>query len=145
MLSGELLQIIGLVLVTTLTTPADRDWPGLYGFQVCIGFGMGLVIGTTTLLTPALTERRDLATASAAVVQSRFLGGAVILSIASAQLQALFESTETTYALAGDVQGAVEGRFVESFNLQMRIVLRVAVAAMLSSLMMWQKPQVRVP
>ena len=64
MLFGELLQIIGLVLVTTLTSPSDRDWPGLYGLQVCIGFGMGFVMGTATLLTPAITERKDLGTCS---------------------------------------------------------------------------------
>lgn len=60
MLFGEFLQILGLVLVTTLTNPEDRDWPGLYGLQVCIGFGMGFVMGTATLLTPAIAERKDL-------------------------------------------------------------------------------------
>lgn len=102
------------------------------------------------------------AVASAAVVQFRFLGGAVILSTATAvgngwirgtlsevlspeQLRALFRSTDTINMLAGDVQDNVRGHFVQSFNLQMRIVLGVAVAAVLSSLMMWQKPQVRVP
>jgi hypothetical protein len=60
MLFGEILQIIGLVLATTLTSTNDRDWPGLYGLQVCIGFGMGLVVGTATLLTPAVVERKDL-------------------------------------------------------------------------------------
>lgn len=59
-LAGELIQLLGLVLVTTLTTTSDKDWPGLYGLQVCIGFGMGLVIGTTTMLTPAIVERKDL-------------------------------------------------------------------------------------
>lgn len=60
MFVGEFLQIVGLVLVTTLTTTRDRDRPGLYGLQVCIGFGMGLVIGTATLLTPAVVERKEL-------------------------------------------------------------------------------------
>jgi hypothetical protein len=60
MLFGQLLQIIGLVLVTTLTNTNDRDWPGLYGLQVCIGFGMELVVGIATLLTPAVVERKDL-------------------------------------------------------------------------------------
>lgn len=60
MLFGELLQILGLVLVTTLTTPSDRDWPGLYGLQVCIGFGMGFAVGTARLLTPAVVGMKDL-------------------------------------------------------------------------------------
>jgi MFS family permease len=162
MLFGELVQILGLVLVTTLTSPEDKDWPGLYGLQVCIGFGMGFVMGTATLLTPAITERRDIAVASAAVVQFRFLGGAVIVSIATAvgnswvrrvlsdvlsseQLVALFKSTESIHSLEPGLESQVRGRFVQSFNLQMRIVLGVAVAALLSTLMMWRRPQVRVP
>ena len=99
---------------------------------------------------------------SAAVVQFRFLGGATILSVTTAigntrirnvlsglltseQLLALFRSTETINLLQHDVQNRVRGHFVQSFNLQMRIVLGVAIAAVLSSLLMWQKPQIRVP
>ncbi|KAK8119738.1 efflux pump antibiotic resistance protein [Apiospora kogelbergensis] len=162
MLFGALLQILGLVLVTTLAKPDDRDWPGLYGLQVCIGFGMGFAMGTATLLTPAITERRDLAVASAAVVQFRFLGGAVVLSTATAvgnswirsvlagilspeQLMSLFRSTETINSLEHQLQDEVRGHFVQSFNLQMRVVLGVAVAAFLSATMMWKHPQIRVP
>ncbi|CAG9942770.1 unnamed protein product [Clonostachys rosea f. rosea IK726] len=62
---GEILQILGLVLATTLLTSSnDRDEPALYGLQVCIGFGMGFVMGTATLLTPAIAERRDLGESS---------------------------------------------------------------------------------
>ncbi|CAG9989326.1 unnamed protein product [Clonostachys byssicola] len=121
MMFGEILQILGLVLATTLLTSSnDRDDPALYGLQVCIGFGMGFVMGTATLLTPAIAERRDLAVASAAVVQFRFLGGAVILSIATAvgntwirnslsdvlsaeQLKALFRSTQSINRLPDDL------------------------------------------
>lgn len=95
-------------------------------------------------------------------MQFRFLGGAVILSTATAvgntwirsslsnyltpeQLLELFRSTETINMLELDLQDVVRGHFVQSFNMQMRIVLGVAVAAVLSSLMMWQKPQIRVP
>ncbi|KAH8783249.1 putative multidrug resistance protein fnx1, partial [Diaporthe sp. PMI_573] len=162
MLFGEILQIIGLVLATTLTSTNDRDWPGLYGLQVCIGFGMGLVVGTATLLTPAVVERKDLATGSAAVIQFRFLGGATILSIATAvgnswvrhvvsdlltteELQGIFRSAATIGDLAAETEYVVRGHFVQSFNLQMRILLGVAVAAVFSSLLMWQKPQVKVP
>lgn len=34
MLLGEIFQINGLVLVTTLTGIDDRNWPSLYGIQI---------------------------------------------------------------------------------------------------------------
>ncbi|KAF3761008.1 hypothetical protein M406DRAFT_334625 [Cryphonectria parasitica EP155] len=136
-----------------------RDWPELYGLQVCIGFGMVLVIGMATLLTPAIVERRDLDVGSAAVTQFRFLGGAAILSITTAvgntwirnvlsnilnaeQLVELFRSTVTINTLSHDVQNDVRGHFVQSLNLQIWILLGVAVAAVFSTLMMWQRPQI---
>lgn len=166
---------------STLTSTTDRDWPGLYGLQVCIGFGMGLAVGTATLLTPAVVERKDLgkfgcldfmtcgavltwttAAGSAAVIQFRFLGGATILSIATAvgnswvrhvlsevltteALQGIFRSAATIGELPSNTEYVVRGHFVQSFNLQMRILLGVAVAAVFSSLLMWQKPQIKVP
>lgn len=96
------------------------------------------------------------------MIQFRFLGGATILSIATAvgnswirdnlssvlspdTLERLFRSAETIGILPEDVRDEVQGYFVLSFNLQMRILIGVAVAAVFSSLMMWQKPQIRIP
>ena len=96
------------------------------------------------------------------MIQFRFLGGATILSIATAvgnswvrhvvsdlltteELQGIFRSAATIGDLAAETEYVVRGHFVQSFNLQMRILLGVAVAAVFSSLLMWQKPQVKVP
>lgn len=96
------------------------------------------------------------------MIQFRFLGGATILSIATAvgnswvrdvlsdvvtaeALQGIFRSAATIGDLAPDTEYLVRGHFVQSFNLQMRILLGVAVAAVFSTLLMWQRPQVKVP
>lgn len=59
MLFGEALQIAGFVIITQIQFD-DRDWNGLYGLQVLVGIGLGFVVGTATLLTPATVEKRDL-------------------------------------------------------------------------------------
>lgn len=103
------------------------------------------------------------AVAAAAPVQLRFLGSAIAISIVTAvdstwlrnvllghltpeQIQAIFRSSEEIGTLPNpEIVAMVRGRFVESFNLQMRIVLGFAVAGVLTALMMWQRNQVRVP
>lgn len=181
---GEILQIIGLVFLSR--SPLDNlGWGGLYGLEVLIGLGMGFCIGTATLMTPFIVEKRDLgmlytyrgpkniderytincyflAIGTGAVVQFRFLGSTVVLSIITAvgnnwvkqilsayltgtELLMIFRSTETIATLPSSVEPTVRRTFAGSFNLQMEIVLGFAVVAVFTSFMMWQKPQVRVP
>lgn len=103
----------------------------------------------------------DLATGTSATVQFRFLGGAVAVAIATAvgnswikdrlvglvtlpQLLAIFRSTSAINNLPVSLQTVVREHFMESFNLQMRIVLGFTVASVITTLLIWQKVQIRV-
>ncbi|KAK4236506.1 multidrug resistance protein 3 [Achaetomium macrosporum] len=161
-IGGSLMQIIGLVFLAR-GGPADPDWRGLYGLEVVIGMGFGLCLGAVTLMVPFVLENRDLAVGAAAPVQLRFLGSATVVSIVTAvgntwlrnelsgtlspeQIQAIFRSSDAIKVLpTADLERMVRGRFVESFNLQMHIVLGFAVAGAFTALLMWQRNQVRVP
>ncbi|KAI1491646.1 major facilitator superfamily domain-containing protein [Biscogniauxia mediterranea] len=160
-LVGQLLQIVGLVFLSQ-GSPNDPDWPGLYGIEVIIGLGMGCNIGTAALLTPWTVEKRDIAVGSAAVTQFRFLGSAIVVAIITAvgnswvknallerltplQVSTIFRSTEAISDLPEDAEVFVRSIFIQSFNLQMRIVLGFSVAGMFTWLLMWQKTQIRVP
>lgn len=102
------------------------------------------------------------AVASATVVQFRFLGGAVGVSVTTAvanswiktaslsllplhEVEAMFESVATIKKLPDALEYEIRGLFVKGFNTQMLILLGFAVGAVLCSLLMWQKPQIKVP
>ncbi|KAK0667281.1 multidrug resistance protein 3 [Cercophora samala] len=159
-LVGGVMQIVGLVFLSR-GDPHEPDWHGLYGLEVVIGLGFGLCLGAATLLVPYVVEKRDLAIGAAAPVQLRFLGSATVISIVTAvgnswlrdslsqslqptQIQAIFQSSAAIGKLPLELETIVRARFVESFNLQMRIVIGFAVAGVLTVLLMWQKPQVKV-
>jgi uncharacterized membrane protein YeiH len=97
------------------------------------------------------------------VVQARFLGGAVLIAIITAvgngyakdhlldqailtpsEIEALFQSTQIISTFPPSTQSTVRKIFTEAFNLETKIVLGFAVAAVFTTVMMWQRPQVRV-
>jgi hypothetical protein len=95
-------------------------------------------------------------------VQLQFLGSASVMSIVTAvgnmwfrnelsgilapeQIQAIFRSSDAIKTLlTAELQRMVRGRFVESFNLQMHIVLGFAVTGVFNALFMWQRNRVRI-
>ncbi|KAI0181194.1 putative multidrug resistance protein fnx1 [Hypoxylon sp. FL1284] len=158
--AGVLFQIIGLAFIAE--GPADNpDWTPLYGLEVLTGLGMGISIGIVTLLTPYIAEKRDLAVASAAGTQFRFLGSAFVVSIVTAvgngwigdqlasslspsQIEEVFRSTASIDNLPAQQESFVRSTFVRGFNLQMHIVLGFAAASVFSILLLWRRNQVRV-
>ncbi|KAI0813404.1 drug resistance transporter [Xylaria sp. FL0064] len=159
-LFGVLIQIIGLVFLSS-GPPSQPDWPPLYGLEVIIGLGMGCNIGLVALLTPFVAERRDLAVASAAGTQFRFLGSAIVVSVTTAvgnrwikdhlagtltseQIQAIFRSTTSISDLPPALEKQLRSDFVRSFNLEMRIVLGFAVASVFNIALLWKRNQIRV-
>lgn len=102
------------------------------------------------------------AAGNAAAVQFRFLGSATVISLTTAvgnssvkhklsglltssQIESIFRKSAAINTLPMSLQPTVRSYFVESFNVQMRIVLGFAVATILCALMMWKRNQIRVP
>ncbi|PQE15824.1 MFS multidrug transporter protein [Rutstroemia sp. NJR-2017a BBW] len=77
---GTALQIIGCALMTRLPTNGDL-LKASYAYEVIAGLGTGLQTGTLIIITPFVAANRDLAVATAAINQFRFLGGSIGLSI----------------------------------------------------------------
>ncbi|KAK0625390.1 putative multidrug resistance protein fnx1 [Bombardia bombarda] len=166
---GQIMMIMGTVFLSRQDTtgtgsgPSDNqtNWSGIYGLELIVGLGYGFAIATSTVLTPYLVEKRDLAVGTAAPVQFRFLGSAIVIAITTAagnskirdqllgtltlgQIQAIFRSSKEINGLPADVQQVVRYYFAEAFGLQMEITLGFAVAGVFASLMMWQRVQARV-
>ncbi|KAI3322570.1 drug resistance transporter [Xylariaceae sp. AK1471] len=159
-LFGIILQIIGLIFLSSVS-PNTPDWKAVYGLQVLVGLGAGCNIGIVTLLTPYVVEHKDLAVATAAGTQFRFLGSAVVVSITTAvgngwikdrlsatltskQIQEIFRSSATINDLPPDLEVTVRREFVRSFNLQFHIILGFAVASTISILLLWKRKQILV-
>lgn len=177
MFSAALLQLVGLVLLSTL--PTARDFPAKgYAFETVAGFGMGITFGILMLATPFVANPRDLgkfhfsythelirrsfvltslpAVATGAIVQFRFLGGVIGLSITSSvmneylkthlatilssdALAALLQRTEILAKFAPDVQEKVIEVFAQGYDLQYKIITGFAAAQFLAVMLMWKK------
>ena len=59
LLCGAVFQTTGICIMSTL--PVSKDfWTATYAFEVITGLGTGLNLGTLVVLTPAVSEKRDL-------------------------------------------------------------------------------------
>ncbi|EEA26380.1 hypothetical protein TMatcc_005354 [Talaromyces marneffei ATCC 18224] len=160
MIVGSILQVLGIIFTSRMST-TDLNWNGLYGLEVLIGIGFGFCLGGATLLIPFIFEKEDLAVGTAATVQFRFLGGALVVSLVTAvgnswvrnelsgslspeQIFSIFRSTDVIDTLPVSLQAMVRHEFAESFSLQMRIVIGFAATGILTTLLMWQKSQIHV-
>ncbi|MCJ1349663.1 hypothetical protein MMC31_007904 [Peltigera leucophlebia] len=154
---GALLQLLGLVLLSTL--PATRDLPGkAYGFETLAGVGVGVTFAILVLATPYVASPRDLAVATGAIIQFRFLGGLIGLSIASNvmngylkthlteilssdALAALLKTTKVLATFAPDVQEKVIEVFAQSYDLQYTLMIAFAAAQFPAAAMLWKKKE----
>ncbi|KAK3317315.1 hypothetical protein B0T19DRAFT_289548 [Cercophora scortea] len=119
--AGELMQIIGLAILSQGTIDNPEWHGGIYRLEVVIGLGFGLCITAATLLTPFIVGKKDLAVGNATPVQFSFLGSAMLISIvtavgnryiqdgllssgmfAPAQIAGIFQSSDTINTLLED-------------------------------------------
>lgn len=62
LLGSAVVQIIGLAVMSTLSTHANTFQPAQYGYEVIIGVGFGLNMGTVVLLAPLVLSKQDMGT-----------------------------------------------------------------------------------
>lgn len=95
------------------------------------------------------------------VAQFRVMGGVIGLAIVTAasnglvneklrnilppaQLEEILRSAAAISSISGDTLVRVRTVFAEGYNLQMKILAGLAAAQIPSSILMWQKEQIRV-
>lgn len=102
-----------------------------------------------------------LATSTAAIVQMRMLGGALVLALVTAvmnsnlkdtllgilsteQLEQVFRTTDAIGSLREPVKMAVQETFLKGYNVQLRILLGFSAAQLPFTLLMWQREPVKI-
>lgn len=83
--AGCAILLVGLGLMHTIDGGQEIA-PKLYGFEVIVGFGLGLVISTTTVMIKLSASIEDAAAAQGLMSQSRLFGGNFGLAIATVVL-----------------------------------------------------------
>lgn len=150
---GSALTTLGNALLSTL--PVDStSFPGEgYAYMVITAAGIGTTFGILVLATPFMVEARDLAVATGAIIQFRFLGGAIGVSIAgnilnsqlrhhldsvlsADDLAALLVNTDVIGRLDAGQQTVVRNVFSSAYRLQFRSMLAFAGAQVLASLLL---------
>ena len=154
-LAAAILQTIGLALMGTLSTTDPTVPSSQYGYQVILGLGIGLTLSSLIIAAPTVIEPEDTAAFIGALSQARVLGGSIGLAIctnilnnrvkakshflSAQQLQELLQSAQTIKTLPLPAQKAVRETFAEGYNEEFQVLIAFAGAAILATLMMWEK------
>ncbi|KAJ5708741.1 major facilitator superfamily domain-containing protein [Penicillium malachiteum] len=126
-------------LATATAIPVDGSFPAFaYAYEAIAGAGVGVTIGILILATPFVVQTKDIGIATGALMQYRFLGGAVGLAIASNILNGrlksklvdiispkdfsrLLSNIEVIKTLPSQAQEEIIRVFGESYKLQYQV------------------------
>ena len=115
MIANSVIMSIGTGLITTFTpTTGHEKW---IGYQVIVGFGLGLGMQQASLAAQAVLARKDASTGISLIMFCQQLGGAVFVSIG----QNVF-SNELVKGL-GTVSGIQPGKVVATGATELRDVV----------------------
>ncbi|KAF1974063.1 MFS general substrate transporter [Bimuria novae-zelandiae CBS 107.79] len=154
------LEVVGFSLLGTIT-PSTAITARQYGYEILAGFGCGSNISLLVLLVPFSVQPKDTSVAMGSVTQFRLMGGAVTLAIINTarnaylkshlkgilepeQINAILDFAHTSGPLDPATQRVVGTKLAEGYNLQTKILAGMAGVQLLSSLLMWQKRQIKV-
>ncbi|KAI5295853.1 hypothetical protein KEM52_006696 [Ascosphaera acerosa] len=153
--AGCAILLVGLGLMHTIGD-GENIAPKIYGFEVLVGLGLGLVISTTTVMIKLSASIEDAAAAQGLMSQSRLLGGNFGLAIATVVL-----NKHLVHDLQGTVppdeiamvrrsllavkklnifqQLAVRQSFVNSFRTDIMLCMVVTGVAILFCALTWER------
>lgn len=180
LLGGCAIHTVGVGLLSTVATSKGFHVTDIV-YEVIAGAGIGLTMGILILSIPYIVEDRDIgrppteqladnnlcidlliffflniAIATGAVIQFRFLGGAISLAIASNilngnlahrlqgilsshELHLFLENVKSVGYLSPDLQEEVKSIFASSYSTQLKVMIGFA-AAQLPAILLLVKP-----
>jgi hypothetical protein len=161
LLFGASIQVVGAALMST--APTNKHVPsGYYAYEGIAGLGTGLNLACLIVMTPFAVDKKDKAVAMSAMVQSRVLGGTLGLAIvtsvftgyvyrqlmgvsfSTSEVNMLLKSTRAFAELDDAKAELARMIFAKGHNVQMMIVAGLSGAQLLTALLLWSSPQIRI-
>ncbi|KAL8814949.1 MAG: hypothetical protein Q9223_005876, partial [Gallowayella weberi] len=156
------LQILGLALMTTLSTTQRSFPPAQYGYEIIMGFGFGLSISTLIMAISIVVNQQDGAVTMGAIAQARTMGGSIGISICTnllnnhvkdglkgqltkQQVSGLLASARTIAKLPREMQPVVQRIYSEGYRQQAISLTTFSAVALLVVFLMWERKPRRIP
>lgn len=156
------LQILGLALMTTLsTTTAHAFPPAQYGYEILMGFGFGLSISTLIMSVHLVATQHDGAVTMGAIAQARTMGGSIGISVctnllndhvktglkghlAKQYIDALLASASTIQSILPEHLPLVRRVYSEGYREQAVALTAFSGVAFLMVMLMWERSPRRI-
>ncbi|TVY40402.1 Efflux pump, partial [Lachnellula subtilissima] len=129
---GTIFMTIGCAALSTLGAEGGVQG-GIYGFQVFVGLGFGVLISTVSMSTSLECEIRDNTVAQGIIAQVRILGGSLGIA-ASTSILGLSQRQHLSHLDA----------YADAFSADMKVAAIVAGAAVLATVVTYRRERVDV-
>ncbi|KAG9238737.1 MFS multidrug transporter-like protein [Amylocarpus encephaloides] len=152
LLIGSLCSVIG---AATLSTLKNVDWveSKMYGFQIFIGLGFGLMVSTTSMGGGMECEFRDNTVAQGIIAQVRVLGGSIGIATSSAILGAnqqrkltgivtsaqLATFEDSMSSLTPEQLDIIKQTYSDSFSESMKVCAAIAGLGVLATFVVFRR------
>lgn len=155
------LQILGLALMTTLSTTQHNFPAAQYGYQIIMGFGFGLSISTLIMTISLVVNQQDGAVTMGAIAQARTMGGSIGISIGTnllnshvkdrlkgyltrQQISDLLASARMIARLPQEMHPMVQRIYSEGYRQQAIALTAFSGVALLVVILMWERKPRRI-
>ncbi|KAK3300902.1 major facilitator superfamily domain-containing protein [Chaetomium fimeti] len=152
--TASVFMLVGCGIMSILPATVDvaaRQW----GFEVILGFGIGMNLSTATLIPSLNADFQDFAIAQGLVAQMRVLGGSlgvalsfVVLNsriaetltgvLSAAEMGAFYRSPVAMLSFSGYKQLQVRTTYIDAFQVNMYVCVGISAACLIASLCVYQ-------
>ncbi|GFF73970.1 efflux pump antibiotic resistance protein [Aspergillus udagawae] len=158
-LFGMICQVLGLFLFSGIASTTQL-WVPQFGYLVLAGLGVGLTVGTFTMLAPLVVDKKDQSIALGIGLQLRMLGGVLGVAASTAilnhyltsrlssmirpeELTALLKTTEAIRTFSPEIQIRVREIYAMAYSMQVKLSASFSVAQLLAIAMIWRRQNIR--
>ncbi|CZT12847.1 related to multidrug transporter [Rhynchosporium agropyri] len=152
LLAGSLFMVIGCACLSTLDN-VPQIQAKMYGFQVFVGLGFGLMVSTVSMGASLECELRDRTVAQGIIAQARVLGGSIGIAASTAILSKmrhrylsnilttpqLLNLEASSRSLTPAQHLAVQTAYSTSFSESMKVCAAVSGACVLATLITFRR------
>ncbi|KAI1079616.1 MFS general substrate transporter [Whalleya microplaca] len=155
LMAAQVFQLIGVSLLSMLKD-VTTETKAQYGYQVPLGFGIGLSLGAATIMASVQSQRTDLAVAQGAVAQARVFGGSIGIALCTIifntmvtkdlsslmdpdDIAALHHSPTIAPWLPDDIQFRVRTVYASAFTEDIFVMIGIAAFGLVVSAFAYEK------